>query len=92
MGSPLGVFAYEKLRQHPAQFGTGTCLRSIHAGALMPLAEIGCCGGHVLPGSLRSSLVLDSRTNTYKVVEMNPRTWKSIHFALNAVRTSSNDT
>ncbi|MBK9948876.1 MAG: hypothetical protein IPP12_17045 [Nitrospira sp.] len=79
-GSMVGMFAYEKLRQHPNEFGTGTYLRSVHPGALHSLAE------QVLTtlqytGISEIEFIHDSQTGGYKIIEMNPRPWKSIHFA-----------
>lgn len=79
-GQTSGVFAYEKLRQHPNHFGTGTYLRSIRVDSLEPLAD------HILKsldftGISEIEFIYDCRMSTYKVIEMNPRTWKSIHFA-----------
>jgi predicted ATP-grasp superfamily ATP-dependent carboligase len=79
-GELANMFGYEKLRQHPDRFGTGTYLRSIDVAALRPLAEavlerVGYTGISEI------ELVHDRRTGTYKVIEMNPRTWKSVHFA-----------
>jgi predicted ATP-grasp superfamily ATP-dependent carboligase len=79
-GSMVGTFAYEKLRQHPNEFGTGTYLRSVHPGALHSLAE------QVLTtlqytGISEIEFIQDSQTGGYKIIEMNPRPWKSIHFA-----------
>jgi D-aspartate ligase len=79
-GESSGVFAYEKLRQHPADFGTGTCLRSIGADALLPLAE-GVLKQLNFTGISEIEFVSDRRTDSYKVVEINPRTWKSIYFS-----------
>jgi predicted ATP-grasp superfamily ATP-dependent carboligase len=79
-GRMSAVFAYEKLRQHPQDFGTGTFLRSITPDVLRPLAaEIVSRTGFT--GISEIEFVFDRRTNTYKAVEMNPRTWKSVHFA-----------
>jgi hypothetical protein len=79
-GRMMGMFAYEKLRQHPNEFGTGTYLRSVHPGVLDRLAE------QVLTtlkytGVSEIELIYDCQTGGYKVIEMNPRPWKSIHFA-----------
>jgi D-aspartate ligase len=79
-GQVFGLFEYEKLRQHPNRFGTGTYLRSVHAPALEPLAK------RILEtlrftGVSEIEFIQDRRTGTYKAVEMNPRTWKSVHFA-----------
>lgn len=79
-GQIQGAFQYEKLRQHPNQFGTGTYLRSvsvddIRADASQVLSTL------AFTGISEIEFIHDSASGTYKVIEMNPRTWKSIHFA-----------
>ena len=74
------AFMYEKVSQHPREFGTGTLLRSCHDPQLLPL-------GRRLLQSLRFTGVFEmefkwsERHGSYVVLEMNPRTWKSVHFA-----------
>ena len=79
-GHTSGVFAYEKLRQHPNHFGTGTYLRSIRVDPFRPLADY-ILKSMNFTGISEIEFIYDWRTETYKVIEMNPRTWKSIHFA-----------
>jgi D-aspartate ligase len=79
-GRLSAVFAYEKLREHPARFGTGTYLRSVAAEPLAPLAA-DVIRRVNFTGISEIEFILDRRTNSYKVIEMNPRTWKSVHFA-----------
>jgi D-aspartate ligase len=79
-GRIVALFGYEKVRQHPNRFGTGTYLSSTDVGWLTPLVEsiverVGFTGISEL------EMLLDRRTGTPKVIEMNPRTWKSVHFA-----------
>jgi len=79
-GDMAGMFAYEKLRQHPNEFGTGTYLRSVDPGLLDRQAE------QVLrnlkyTGVSEIEFIYDCRTTGYKIIEMNPRPWKSINFA-----------
>jgi predicted ATP-grasp superfamily ATP-dependent carboligase len=79
-GHIKGVFGYEKLRQHPNLFGTGTYLRSVAVDALLPLAE------HVVKnadftGVSEIEFIHDQEAGVYRVIEMNPRAWKSVHFA-----------
>jgi predicted ATP-grasp superfamily ATP-dependent carboligase len=79
-GQVSGRFEYEKLRQHPNRFGTGTYLRSVRAAELEALADE-ILARLDFTGISELEFIRDNRTGTYKVVEMNPRTWKSIHFA-----------
>jgi predicted ATP-grasp superfamily ATP-dependent carboligase len=79
-GTVVNQFGYEKLRQHPNRFGTGTYLRSSAVDEHRPVVE------HVLrrldyTGISEIEFIHDPRTDSYRVIEMNPRTWKSIHFA-----------
>ena len=79
-GHMAGFFGYEKLRQHPDRFGTGTYLRSIAVNGLLELAE------RILvdlkfTGISEIEFIHDPESDNYRVIEMNPRTWKSIHFA-----------
>ncbi len=79
-GRISAAFAYEKIRQHPREFGTGTFLRSVAAGPVESLArEVIARTGFT--GIAEVEFVFDPRTKTYKAIEMNPRTWKSIHFS-----------
>jgi predicted ATP-grasp superfamily ATP-dependent carboligase len=79
-GQMSGIFAYEKLRQHPNVFGTGTYLRSIRADSVEELAD--CLLKSLdYTGISEIEFIYDCRTGTYRVIEMNPRTWKSINFA-----------
>ncbi len=79
-GRIAGLFGYEKLRQHPNRFGTGTYLRSVSVDNLRPLAE-NILQQLEFTGISEIEFVHDPQTGAYKVIEMNPRTWKSVHFA-----------
>lgn len=74
------LFQYEKIRQHPDRFGTGTYLRSTRVDSVIPLAAQILYSLHYT-GISEIECMFDSATRTYKVLEMNPRTWKSVHFA-----------
>jgi predicted ATP-grasp superfamily ATP-dependent carboligase len=79
-GRVAGFFQYEKLRQHPNQFGTGTYLKSIYNEELKNITEIIL---HKLKytGIFEVEFIFDDEDKKYKAIEMNPRTWKSIGFA-----------
>jgi predicted ATP-grasp superfamily ATP-dependent carboligase len=79
-GRAIGLFQYEKLRQHPNRFGTGTYLRSVKIDALTTLAQQ-ILGSLRYTGISEIEFIYDPETRCYKVIEMNPRTWKSIHFS-----------
>lgn len=63
-----------KLREHPLQFGTATFARSVY---------IKECLNHAIPllrslnytGVCEVEFLLDPRTNDYKLIEINARTW-----------------
>jgi predicted ATP-grasp superfamily ATP-dependent carboligase len=79
-GHIKGVFGYEKLRQHPEPLGTGTYLRSVDVNGLLPLAE------HIVKhsdftGVSEIEFIHDQEAGVYRAIEMNPRAWKSVHFA-----------
>jgi len=73
-------FGYDKLRQHPNRFGTGTYLCSVAVDDLKPVAEA-ILRSLAFTGLSEIEFIHDRDTDTYRVVEMNPRAWKSVHFA-----------
>jgi predicted ATP-grasp superfamily ATP-dependent carboligase len=78
-GRILRSFQYVKLRQHPDQFGTGTYLESIRHPDLLALADrITMYFAYTGIFEIEFIETVDGRM---MVIEMNPRTWKSIHFA-----------
>lgn len=79
-GDIAGVFGYEKLRQHPNRFGTGTYLRSVDVDHLRPVVEA-ILRRLDYTGISEIEFIYDDETGSWKVIEMNPRTWKSVHFA-----------
>ncbi len=79
-GEIKGLFIYEKLRQHPNKFGTGTYLRSIESDEVLNIAK-NILNKIKYTGISEIEFILDPIDNKYKVIEMNPRTWKSINFA-----------
>lgn len=72
-------FQYVKLRQHPDQFGTGTFLESIREPDLLMLAHR--ITRHFAYTGIFEIEFIQTVDGRMKVIEMNPRTWKSIHFA-----------
>jgi hypothetical protein len=79
-GKIVNQFGYEKIRQHPNRFGTGTYLRSTSIEAQRPVVEY-ILNRLDFTGISEIEFIHDSKTDTYRVIEMNPRTWKSVHFA-----------
>jgi predicted ATP-grasp superfamily ATP-dependent carboligase len=79
-GQVVASFMYEKLRQHPDEFGTGTYLRSMWDEAIATLGA-GVLAQHGFTGISEIEFIHDPDTDAWHGIEMNPRTWKSIHFA-----------
>ena len=73
------VFQYVKLRQHPDEFGTGTFLRSIRDEWLTEMS-VKILEHFSYTGIFEIEFIRDE-DGSYKVLEMNPRTWKSINYA-----------
>ena len=73
-------FGYDKLRQHPNRFGTGTYLGSVAVDELKPVAEA-ILQKLNYTGLSEIEFIHEPVTQTYRVIEMNPRAWKSVHFA-----------
>ena len=78
-GEILRSFQYVKFRQHPDQFGTGTFLKSIRNEELFEqtVSIIGCFH---YTGIFEVEFIQNDN-RAFSVIEFNPRTWKSIHFA-----------
>jgi hypothetical protein len=79
-GQMAGLFGYEKIRQHPNRFGTGTYLRSVEVDRLLPTAHA-ILKRLEFTGVSEMEFIHDKQADAYRVIEMNPRTWKSVHFA-----------
>jgi predicted ATP-grasp superfamily ATP-dependent carboligase len=79
-GQVAAHFGYEKLRQHPNRFGTGTYLRSTFVDELAQVAER-ILESLSFTGISEIEFIHDPESDTHRVIEMNPRTWKSIHFS-----------
>jgi predicted ATP-grasp superfamily ATP-dependent carboligase len=73
-------FQYEKIRQHPSPFGTGSYLKSIRNPDIERISK-DMLQKITFTGISEIELILDQETGTHKIIEINPRTWKSIHFA-----------
>jgi D-aspartate ligase len=73
-GRPIVSFASRKIRQHPTDFGIGTCIESIHDKKAVQLGldfleSIGYRG----IGELEFKK--DARDGEYKLIELNARIW-----------------
>ena len=77
-GELVRHFQYVKLRQHPDEFGTGTFLKSIFNDQLLK-ASCRIIKHFSYTGIFEIEFLRDD--DRWVVLEMNPRTWKSIHFA-----------
>jgi predicted ATP-grasp superfamily ATP-dependent carboligase len=79
-GDIRGMFMYEKLRQHPNQFGTGTYLKSTSSAELLGASKE-LLQRLKYTGISEIEFIFDEDSQSYRVIEMNPRTWKSVMFA-----------
>ena len=70
-GQIKGLFIYEKIRQHPDRFGTGTYLRSVQNDQVLEIAEI-IINQINYTGISEIEFIIDPTDNKYKVIEMNP--------------------
>ena len=70
-----------KVREHPLQFGTATYSRGINCRELIPIAEK-LLKRLSFTGVCEIEFLLDSRDNTYKLIEMNARTWLWVDMAI----------
>jgi len=80
-GEILLSFQYVKLRQHPDEFGTGTFLKSIKNKEIFN-QSVSIIAHFAYTGIYEIEYVKDF-DEQYYVIEVNPRTWKSINFASN---------
>ena len=78
-GEVLRCFQYVKLRQHPNEFGTGTFLQSIKNEDIF--AQTVSLIKHFSYTGIYEIEYIKDNDACYYIIEMNPRTWKSIHFA-----------
>ena len=78
-GDLYNEFQYVKIRQHPNEFGTGTFLKSIKDYTIYK-QSVSIIKHFAYTGIFEIEFVKDFNGNYY-IIEMNPRTWKSIHFA-----------
>lgn len=70
-----------KIREHPVHFGTATYSKSINVPGLQKIAErlIKKLG---FTGVCEIEFLQDPRDNTYKLIEVNPRTWLWVGMAI----------
>jgi D-aspartate ligase len=73
-GRPVLSMVARRLRQHPANYGTGTFVETVdnnrvEAQAERLLADVG------YSGMVEMEFKLDARDNSYKLLDVNPRVW-----------------
>jgi len=78
-GELICHFQYVKLRQHPDEFGTGTFLKSIQDERLTEIS-LKILKHFSYTGIFEIEFIRDG-DGSYNVLEINPRTWKSINYA-----------
>lgn len=73
-GLPVLSMVARRLRQHPANYGTGTFVETVHNDVIETLAErlLASVG---YSGMVEMEFKLDSRDNSYKLLDVNPRVW-----------------
>lgn len=79
-GEIKSFWAGKKLREHPIEFGTATFCQSVYTPELVEptqrlLAEIN------YTGVCEVEYIMDLRDKTYKLIEINPRTWLWVSLA-----------
>lgn len=79
-GEIFGLFQYEKVRQHPNNFGTGTYLKSVKNKDILEIT-LDILNKLNYTGISEVEFIWDDAEKEYKIIEINPRTWKSIHFS-----------
>jgi len=75
-------FQYLKVRQYPITFGTGTYLKSIHQKTVSEYS-LQIIEKFKYTGIFEIEFLVNDNDDTIIVLEMNPRTWKSIDFSSN---------
>jgi predicted ATP-grasp superfamily ATP-dependent carboligase len=73
-GRPVLSMVALRLRQHPANFGTGTFVETVDNEVIETLAErlLASIG---YSGMVEMEFKLDSRDGSYKLLDVNPRVW-----------------
>ena len=64
----------KKLREHPLSFGTATLAKSIHSKEILSYSERVIAALNYT-GICEIEFLKDPRDSTYKLIEINPRTW-----------------
>jgi len=83
-GEVINSFQYVKIRQHPYEYGTGTLLKSINNQEIFD-QSVAIIKHFNYTGIFELEYILNGNSR-YHVIEMNPRTWKSIDFATSCVQ------
>lgn len=73
-------FQYEKIGNYPNDFGSGSLLKSIKNSQLFEYSSK-ILKNFRYTGIAEIEYIKDSETGGLKVIEINPRTWKSVNFA-----------
>jgi D-aspartate ligase len=73
-GRPVLSMVARRLRQHPANYGTGTFVETVDNDVIETLAER-LLAGVGYSGMVEMEFKLDSRDGSYKLLDVNPRVW-----------------
>jgi predicted ATP-grasp superfamily ATP-dependent carboligase len=73
-GRPVLSMVARRLRQHPANYGTGTFVQTVDDDVIEAQAER-LLAGVGYSGMVEMEFKLDSRDGSYKLLDVNPRVW-----------------
>jgi D-aspartate ligase len=74
-GKTLALFALQKIRQYPVEFGVGTCVESIKSDELLKLG-MRFLDGIKYRGVGSIEFKKDEHDGRFKLIELNPRYWQ----------------
>jgi D-aspartate ligase len=74
-GKTLALFALQKIRQYPVEFGVGTCVMSIRSDELVKVG-VRFFDSLKYRGVGSIEFKKDDRDNAFKLIELNPRYWQ----------------
>ena len=82
-GRITGLFARRRLRQYPLDFGNSSALRSVPLSEIQPAVDAlrGFLDAIGYRGIFNAEFKRDDRDGTFKLFEINPRTWWWVEFA-----------
>jgi predicted ATP-grasp superfamily ATP-dependent carboligase len=82
-GAPLATFLHERVREYPPTGGPSAVAKSYSNGDLMKLG-LTLMGSLKWNGPVMVEFIKDSRTEEFKLIEINPKLWGSINLTIAA--------